>query len=374
MTKTNVAILFGGESGEHEVSLMSAASVLRAIDQSKYNLIPISINKEGLWQWIDPDKLPTSGPLSINKEAVKVTPTLINNQYVLAKHTDSKFDPIEIDVVFPVMHGPLYEDGSIQGFFELLKIPYVGSKVLGSSLGMDKDIAKKLAIAANIPTTPYLALRSQEWASNEQKLRKEIETSFGFPVFVKPANMGSSVGITKVKSIDSLSKAINDAFQYDTKILVEKSIDAREIEVAVLESMESNPPIVSAPSEIQACGTHEFYSYEAKYLDENGSKSTIPAELTVSQTQEVQALAAKVFLGLECKGLARVDFFLDKITKKFLFNEVNTLPGFTSISLYPKMMEASGYPYPKLISHLIEQALQADRIQKKIKRSINSNN
>jgi D-alanine-D-alanine ligase len=262
-----------------------------------------------------------------------------------------------VDVVFPVMHGTLCEDGSMQGLLELADVPYVGCGVLASAVGMDKEVAKRLAGAAGLPIVPYLVARSATWERELQALSARTADELGYPCFVKPASSGSSVGVHKVKTAAALGPALADAFRYDRKVLIEKAVDAREIEVAVLENIEAgSPPLCSVPGEINP--RHEFYSYEAKYLDDNGAELVIPARLSPTQVRRAQSLAAAAFCTLECEGMARVDFFLDRKTDELFFNEVNTIPGFTSISMYPKMWEASGLPYRELLSRLIELALR----------------
>jgi D-alanine-D-alanine ligase len=263
------------------------------------------------------------------------------------------------------MHGPLCEDGTIQGVLELADVAYVGSGVLGSAIGMDKDIAKRLAAAAGIPIAPYIAVSKAAFEKEQGRWEKEAKAALKLPVFVKPANMGSSVGVHKVKKWEDLLPALKDAFQYDLKVLVENGIDAREIEVAVLDG---TPPFASAPCEISASGKHEFYSYEAKYLDQDGARVELPARLSPEETGTVQGFATAAFTALECAGMARVDFFLERGTGKFYFNEVNTIPGFTSISMYPKMMEASGLPYPKLLTKLVELAQERQARKHALKR------
>jgi D-alanine-D-alanine ligase len=254
------------------------------------------------------------------------------------------------------MHGPLCEDGSIQGLLELADVPYVGCGVLASAVGMDKEVAKRLVQAAGIPVVPWVSLRAGAFEREPAAAEAKIARDLGFPCFVKPTNLGSSVGIHKVKEASQLRAAIQDAFRYDTKVLVEKAVSAREIELSALESPDAGAPaLVSVPGEIAP--THEFYSYESKYLDENGAALMIPAKLSAEQTKLAQKIAREVFAALECEGMTRVDLFLDKGTGEFFFNEVNTIPGFTSISMYPKMWEASGIPYAELLSRLVDLAI-----------------
>lgn len=353
--KTRVAVLYGGKSGEHEVSLKSAASVLRHLDRERFEPVPISIDKQGRWQCHDLRRIDaTNGeslPIPSDSPAVRLE---AQGSRTAVLPADNAAPAIEsVDVVFPVMHGPLCEDGAVQGLLELSGAAYVGSGVLASAVGMHKDIAKRLAALAGLPVAPYLALSRRDWRRDPEGSAQAARAQLTLPVFVKPCNMGSSVGVHKVKSWEELDAALTDAFLYDTKVLVEQGIDAREIEVAVLDG---DPPAASVASELNAGPQHEFYSYEAKYIDQDGASVDLPAKLDATQMERVRKLAVDAFLALECSGLARVDFFLDRKSGAFYFNEINTLPGFTAISMYPKMMEASGLPYPALITRLIELA------------------
>jgi D-alanine-D-alanine ligase len=357
--KLRVAVIYGGRSGEHEISLQSAASVIRNLDRNRFDVVPISIDKKGRWHLNDVSLITDTKSLPVFENTPQFVlpayPTVSSQQDRGTKDLDN-LDKTSIDVVFPVMHGPLCEDGSIQGLFELASLAYVGAGVLGSAVGMDKDVAKRLARDAGIPIVPYLAPKKEVWTRNPEAIAKQVERELGYPCFVKPANLGSSVGVHKVKKAADLQAALKDAFQYDTKVLIEKAINAREIEVAILENPDPGlPPLASTPGEITP--THEFYSYESKYLDENGAHLKIPAGLTPEQMKTVQTLAQRTFVTLEGEGLARVDFFLDKDTGDFYLNEVNTMPGFTSISMYPKMWEASGISYTQLLSKLIDLAV-----------------
>jgi D-alanine-D-alanine ligase len=361
--KLRVAVIYGGRSGEHEISLRSAASVVNNLDRSRYEVVPIAIDKQGRWLLGDVSLIEqTTTVLPVYDKGPKVVlpPNPSPNEANLVPLQSSNNSPqalgSHIDVVFPVMHGPLCEDGSIQGLLQLADLPFVGSGVLGSAIGMDKDVAKRLAREAGIPIVPWVTAKKEKWLGNPAVYDSEVEKNLGYPCFVKPANLGSSVGVHKVKEKSGLQAALKDSFQYDTKVLIEKAINAREIEVAILGNPDpSQPPLASIAGEIVP--THEFYSYESKYLDENGAVLKIPAEITPAQMKEVQALAQKTFAVLEGEGLARVDFFLDKDTGKFYLNEVNTLPGFTSISMYPKLWEASGIGYQALLTRLIELAV-----------------
>jgi D-alanine-D-alanine ligase len=361
--KLKVAVLYGGRSGEHEISLRSAASVIRNLDPNRYEVIPISIDKQGRWRLNDLKLMENStGVLPVYKDAPQVVlpPNPIDaseSSHLMPLHSAKNPEArAEIDVVFPVLHGPLCEDGTIQGLLELADVAYVGCGVLASAVGMDKEVAKRLIAAAGIPIVPYVSLKHETWKKNQQSYAAKIEKELGYPVFVKPANLGSSVGVHKVKKAADLTAALEDAFRYDVKVLVEKSVNAREIELAVLENPDTGADaLVSIPGEV--IPTHEFYSYESKYIDENGAALKIPAELSKDQIAAAQKIAREAFACLECEGMSRVDLFLDKDTGKFYFNEVNTIPGFTSISMYPKMWEASGIKYGELLSRLVDLAV-----------------
>ncbi|MGX5732938.1 D-alanine--D-alanine ligase family protein [Bosea thiooxidans] len=354
--KTRVAVLYGGKSGEHEVSLKSAASVLRYLDRERFEPVPISIDKHGRWQCHDLRRIESANteslPIPAESPAIRLEPQGDGRIAILPADSAAPAIP-PVDLVFPVIHGPLCEDGAVQGLLELAEAAYVGSGVLASAVGMHKDIAKRLAGLAGLPIAPYLALSRRDYRRDPARWAKAAREQLALPVFVKPCNMGSSVGVHKVKSWEALDAALADAFLYDTKVLVEQGIDAREIEVAVLDG---DPPTASVASELNAGPQHEFYSYEAKYIDQDGATVDLPAKLDAAQMERVRQLAIDAFVALECSGLARVDFFLDRKSGEFFFNEINTLPGFTAISMYPKMMEASGLPYPELLTRLIELA------------------
>ena len=346
--RLRVGILFGGRSGEHEVSLASAASVIRGLDPDKYEAVPIGISKEGHWL--------------IGGAAQKMLPEVLKGgQRVMmtADPTDAALVKLDgsgggqrIDVVFPVMHGTFGEDGTIQGLLDLAGLPFVGAGVLGSAIGMDKDVAKRLLQVAKIPVVPWITIHRHEWESSRERIQAAIELKFQYPVFVKPATLGSSVGMTKVHSRAELAPALNLACEFAMKVLVEESITAREIEVSVLGN---HDPQASVPGEIVP--HREFYDYAAKYLEE-GSQILIPADLKPVQVQKIQKYAVDAFRALELGGMARVDFFLEKEGGKIYLNEVNTIPGFTSISMFPKMWEASGIPFRELIDRLIQLALE----------------
>ncbi len=353
--KIRVAVLYGGRSGEHEVSLSSAMNVIQNLDRTRFEVVPIGIDKEGVW-FLGDEKLRLSReaermlfkPDSIGQSLQRVQPTQLLAQ---SKQSERIFD-----VIFPVIHGTLCEDGTVQGLLELADVPYVGCGVLSSAVGMEKDFSKRLVREAGISVPAYRVINRGQWNNNPQPFCQRIAEEIGFPVFVKPANTGSSVGVEKVKKAEALASAIQNAFRYDTKVIVEQGIDAIELEVAVLESSDyGSDPIVSVVGEVRP--RHEFYSYAAKYLDENGAELIIPAVIQHELEQRVREVAKNIFKVLECEGMARVDLFLERHTQHIYFNEVNTIPGFTQISMYPKLMSASGMAYPELLTHLIQLAI-----------------
>ena len=342
--KITVAVLYGGCSAEHEVSLLSAAAVIKNLDKNKFTVIPIGIDKQGCCF------INELQHLYVNDEIVLRT----KNAKCLQSLAELNQDPAHrFDVIFPVLHGTLGEDGTIQGLFEVLNLAYVGADVLGSAISMDKEVAKRLVAAAEIPVVPFLSLNSGIWANKKDQLIQNIEREIGYPLFVKPANVGSSLGISKVKKSNDLVAAIKLAFTYSTKILVEKSLEVREVEMAVLENLQwGADPLISKAGEI--IPSHEFYSYEAKYLDPKGAELMIPATLQQGQLAQLKQLATKIFNCLACSGMARIDFFIEKQSQTIYFNELNTIPGFTKISMYPKLWEVSGLSYQQLLSQLIE--------------------
>ena len=365
--RLRVGILFGGRSGEHEVSLASAASVIRALDAEKYEAVPIGITKDGRWlvgaaaqRMTEPKALPE---LLKSGERV-VLPPDPSASALVALGSGSGQPSVKVDVIFPVLHGTFGEDGTVQGLLDLAGVPYVGSGVLGSSVGMDKDVQKRLFRDAKIPIVEFLAIPRHDWEKNRGKLLVAIKKKFKFPLFVKPATLGSSVGMTRVGEAAELPGAMDLAAEFALKIIVERAIRGREIEVAVLGN---EAPRASLPGEI--IPHREYYDYAAKYL-ESGSQIQIPAKLTKKQTAQFQEYAVRGYRAIECAGMARVDFFLERGTNKIYINEINTIPGFTSISMYPKMWEASGIPYTELISRLIELALEQHAEKSRTKYSI----
>lgn len=360
--KIRVAVLYGGRSSEHEVSLNSATNVIRNLDKSRFEVVPIGIDKQGSWFLGDIKKLGTNNLVELEQEAERMlfTPALIGTQPNSVKQHTSQLKHAErmFDVIFPVIHGPLCEDGTVQGLLELADVPYVGCGVLASAIGMDKDFSKRLVMNAGVAIPPYIVIKQGQWRKDSQHFCDRIEKQLRFPVFVKPANTGSSVGVYKVKTPADLKAKINDAFQFDTKVVVEQGIEGMELEASVLESLDYGAdPIVSIAGEIRPQNGHEFYSYESKYLDENGAAIIIPAPISDELQEQVRKVVKKVFAVLDCEGMARVDLFLERDTNQIYFNEINTLPGFTQISMYPKLMEAVGVSYSALLTHLIELAM-----------------
>ncbi len=346
--KIRVAVLYGGRSAEHDVSLRSAKCVLQHLDQEKFTVVPIAIDKQGQWLLNDLSSL-----AKLQDESLSI----INHASRKTAFYPTPQDEHLFDVAFPMLHGSLGEDGAIQGLLELADIPYVGCGVLASAMCMDKDITKRLAIQAGVPTPDYLCVQANDMPSLE-KLQQQIAQQLSFPVFVKPANTGSSVGISKVIAATELKAALQCAFFHDKKVLIEQAVDAREIEIAVLQDLTKGTPLVSkvAGEIINAAG--EFYSYAAKYSEDSQTVLQVPATITAEQLSCIQTYAQKIFLALECEHMARVDFFIDKKTNNIYFNEINTIPGFTTISLYPRLWQASGMTYTALLTHLIELALQ----------------
>lgn len=365
--KIHVGLLFGGRSGEHEVSIASALSVLSALDPSRYDVTLIAIDKQGRWHLPDPKPLlaqagdPMHARVNSLSEAVSLVPYSSTRQMIPVSGGEAKLP--RVDVMLPILHGTYGEDGTMQGLLELAQIPYVGSGVLGSAVGMDKDVARRLLKDAGIPTVPTMTLRKFDYSRDPAAVESRVLKDFALPLFVKPANAGSSVGVHKVKSAEQLRAALTDAFTYDLKVLVEKAVPARELECAVLGN---DQPGASCVGEV--IPTHEFYSYEAKYLDENGCHLEAPAkDLPVQTSDEIRRMAVLAFQTLECRGLARVDFFLDKQTGEIYLNEINTIPGFTKVSMYPRMWQASGLSYSALLDELIRLAFEAFEQKKALK-------
>jgi D-alanine-D-alanine ligase len=359
--KIRVGILFGGQSAEHEVSLQSAKNIIDAIDRNKYEVVLIGIDKRGQWHLNEESRflLPTTQSelpeLSESGEKLALVPGKQNQQLVAASGEQRLGS---LDVIFPVLHGPFGEDGTVQGLLKLANIAFVGAGVLGSAVGMDKDVMKRLLRDAGIPVAKFVVANRY---SRQEIAFDYARGQLGLPLFIKPANLGSSVGIHKVKDRQGFEAAVHDAFNYDNKILIEECIDGREVECSVLGN---DDPIASVPGEILP--RHEFYSYEAKYLDENSAVLEIPAKLPLDISESIRELAIKAFSVLCCEGMARVDFFL-RNGREIIVNELNTIPGFTRISMYPKLWEATGISYSELIDKLIELAIERFEREKRLK-------
>ncbi|MDG4859390.1 D-alanine--D-alanine ligase [Streptomyces sp. T-3] len=363
--KPRVAVVFGGRSSEHGISVVTAGAVLRAIDRSKYDVLPIGITSDGRWALTadEPDRMaiterqvPNVDQLAESADGGVVMPLDPANREVVYAEPGSVPKALgEVDVVFPVLHGPYGEDGTLQGLLELSGTPYVGSGVLASAVGQDKEYMKRVFTSFGLPVGPYVVIRPREWAADQAAARKKIVDfagEHGWPLFVKPARAGSSIGITKVDSFEGLDEAIEEAQRHDPKILVEALLKGREIECGVLEFEDG--PRASVPAEIPPVQSHAYYDFEAKYID--STPGLVPAPLTPEETAEVQRLAVAAFEAAACEGLVRADFFLTE-DGEFVINEINTMPGFTPISMYPKMWEASGVGYAELVDRLVQAAL-----------------
>ncbi len=367
MAKLRVGVLFGGRSAEHEVSLVSASSVLRGLNPKKYEVIPIGIGKDG--RWVLPRRLTTSSPThgdlrrALADGRAVALPAEPGSTALVRRESRSSAG-LAVDVIFPVLHGTFGEDGTVQGLLELADLPYVGAGVLGSALGMDKEVQKRLFLQAKLPVADFIGVLRREWQAGRKAVLRQAQRRLRFPVFVKPANLGSSVGITKVKRAAELAAAIEHALEFDRKILVEQGIIGREIEVSVLGNDE---PRASVPGEV--IPAREFYDYTAKYLEDT-TRFLVPARLTRAQVRRCQELAVAAFRALDCAGMARVDFLMAGRSGCVYVSEVNTIPGFTAISMYPKLWEASGLPYAKLLDSLIELALERHREKQRTRFSI----
>lgn len=344
--KIRVGILFGGRSAEHEVSLQSAKNVVNAIDKNKYEVLLIGIDKSGKWFLLDQSQFLTNEEdpklIKLNTERGKDIAITPQSSGFIDKEVGDK-----IDVVFPILHGPFGEDGTVQGVLKLANIPFVGADVLGSAIGMDKDIMKRLLKEAGIPTANFLVFKEESSIDFDKVVKK-----LGLPVFIKPANLGSSVGVSKARNRSDFNRAVKKAFSHDLKIIIEENITGREIECSVLGNED---PTASVLGEVVP--NDDFYSYDAKYIDENGAKLTVPADVSKEKTEEIQRLAVKTFKTLECKGLGRVDFFLKEDGSIFVI-EINTIPGFTKISMYPRLWKEGGISYTELIDQLIQLAFK----------------
>jgi len=357
--KIRVGVIFGGRSGEHEVSLASARSVMSAMDKEKYEIVPIGITKEGRWiasgdplMALEAGDAGVSQPVALLGDPSRRGLMRLEDTEQAVKATRLA----ELDVVFPILHGPYGEDGTVQGLLELAGIPYVGAGVIGSALGLDKAVFKDVMLAHGLPITDYLLVKRKEWETVPEEVMDRAEAALGYPVFTKPANLGSSVGIRKCHDRGELTSGLTEAARYDRKLLVEAAVPAaREIEVSVLGN---DDPIASVPGEI--IPSREFYSYEAKYIDHGDEASglLIPAPISPEMTERVRDLAVRAYKAIDCAGMARADFLLSGETGELYVSELNTIPGFTTISMYPKLWEASGIPYPELIERLIDLAIE----------------
>lgn len=363
--KIRLGILFGGKSAEHEVSLISAKNVIEALDKEKYDIFLIGIDKTGEWRLRDAYSYlmhadnPRLVALHEAKESLALAPKLHRKE--LVSYSGNQLgESLQLDVIFPVLHGTYGEDGTVQGLLKLSNIPFVGAGVLGSAIGMDKDVMKRLLRDAGLPTAHFLTVRQGD---KKKLIFEKIIEQLGLPLFVKPSNSGSSVGISKVKNKEDFKIAIEDAFLYDRKILIEEFINGREIECSVLGN---DHPIASLPGEL--IPQHEFYSYEAKYVDEHGAHFQIPAKLPQEITQKIQSMALEAYRVLCCEGMARVDFFL-KEDGGIVINEINTIPGFTKISMYPKLWMVSGISYSQLLDRLIDLAIERHQLESQLKTS-----
>ena len=359
--RLRIGVLFGGRSGEHEVSLASAASVIRGLDPEKYEAVPIGISKDGRW-------LVGHGAQKMLPEVLRSGQRVVlpadPNAAALVPLGETHAAALRVDVVFPVLHGTFGEDGTVQGLLELAGLPYVGAGVLASAVGMDKDVQKRLYQQAGLPVAECLCILRADWEKSRAKVQRAVEQRFRYPLFVKPATLGSSVGMSKVHDREGLPAALDLAAEFAQKILVERAIQGREIEVSVLGNED---PKASVPGEIVP--HREFYDYTAKYLEE-GTRLIIPARLTRTQVRRFQDYAVRAFRAIECTGMARVDFFLERRTGRTYLNEINTIPGFTSISMYPKLWEATGLSFRELVDRLIELALAQHREKARTKYSI----
>ncbi|MGD2048700.1 MAG: D-alanine--D-alanine ligase [Chloroflexota bacterium] len=362
--KLRVGIIFGGRSGEHEVSLMSARSVMAALNRDKYEIEMIGITRTGKWLTgnvaaaLEDGLVAEARPATLLPDPDNSTLMQLNTEN---RHVSSLSEVATLDIVFPVLHGPYGEDGTVQGLLELAGIPYVGAGVVGSAVGMDKAIFKAVMVAHGLPVLPWVLVLSSEWFQDQERILQKVESTLEYPVFTKPANLGSSVGICRCTNRSELVAGLDDARRYDRRLIVEQGVDGRELEVSVLGN---DHPIASVVGEIKPRRT--FYDYVAKYISDD-SELIIPAELDLDTTAQIQQMAVQAFQAIDGAGLARVDFLLDKDDGRIYINELNTIPGFTRISMYPKLWEASGISYPELLDRLIELALERSEVKSKLK-------
>jgi D-alanine-D-alanine ligase len=360
--KLRVGVIYGGKSGEHEVSIASAAAICQNLDPARYDVVPIFIEKGGRWS------LPAEAPKALSAAEVLRDGEAPGGQTALqAVEPTRALSGNSVDVIFPILHGPYGEDGTVQGLLELAGVPYVGAGVLGSAVGMDKAVMKSLFAERGLPMVRHITVYAYDWRRDRAGVLARAE-ALGYPLFVKPANLGSSVGISKVRAADGLAPAIEAALAFDRKLVIEAGVaDTREIECAVLGNDE---PVASIPGEIVVTHPDGFYSYDAKYVDASGASWQIPADLPPALVRRVQEMSVEAFKALELSGMARVDFFVDRASGELFLNEVNTLPGFTAISMYPKMWEASGLPMPALIDRLIALAIERHEEKQRLRTSV----
>ncbi len=359
MKTLRVGVIFGGRSGEHEVSIASAAAIFAHLDPSRYEAVPIRIEKDG--RWVLPREAPSAvSTADVLRQDAAAAVEAVDPSTALAGN--------RLDVVFPILHGPYGEDGTVQGLLELAGLPYVGAGVLGSAVGMDKAVMKTLFAAAGLPIVPHLTVWRGDWDRDAAAITAQVSSRLGYPVFVKPANLGSSVGISRARNDGELATAMRLALQFDRKVVIEAGVaGAREIECGVLGN---DDPVASVPGEIIVTHPDGFYSYDAKYLDPNGAHWAIPADIPASTVADVQRLSVEAFRVLELAGMSRVDFFLEGATGRLFLNEVNTIPGFTTISMYPKMWDATGLPFSRLLDRLIELALARHAEKQQLRTSV----
>lgn len=364
--KLRVGVIFGGRSGEHEVSLNSAQSVMRALNPDKYEVIPIGIDKNGRWLTGDVVGTLTEGKSSSHHAALLPDPETTGLMQLDEGDEVGLTAVSQLDVIFPVLHGPYGEDGTVQGLLELANLPYVGAGVVGSAVGMDKAIFKQVMTANGLPVLPWLLVKSNEWRQRPYDIIAQIEAILVYPVFTKPANLGSSVGISKCNDRDELRAGLDEAAGYDRRIVVEQGANVRELEVSVLGN---DDPVASVVGEVRP--RREFYDYVAKYVSDD-SELIIPADLSEAQSDEVRRLAVQAYKAIDCAGLGRVDLLLDVGNGRFYLNEINTIPGFTRISMYPKLWEASGLPYSQLLDKLIDLAIERHEEKELLKKTFES--
>ncbi len=364
--KLKVGVIFGGRSGEHEVSLNSAQSVMRALNPDKYEVIPIGIDKNGRWLTGDVVGTLTEGKISSHRATLLPDPKAMGLMQLDESGGGGLTAVSQLDIVFPVLHGPYGEDGTVQGLLELANLPYVGAGVVGSAVGMDKAIFKHVMTASGLPVLPWRLVQSGDWRSRPDEILAEIEAILAYPVFTKPANLGSSVGISKCSNRDELRAGLAEAASYDRRIVVEQGVTVRELEVSVLGN---DKPMASVVGEVRP--RRDFYDYVAKYVSDD-SELIIPANLTEAQSDEVRRLAVQAYQAIDCAGLGRVDLLMDVANGRLYLNEINTIPGFTRISMYPKLWEASGLPYSQLLDKLIDLALERHKEKESLKKSFES--